>query len=93
MDTNTSFFFQTQTEMQEDNVENDWEMAASAVAAIWLGAEEARILRAERRQQSRLYLCRAQIPGSTPLGRSFMPVTVIVHSSRRWDLTSIHLPA
>jgi hypothetical protein len=34
--------------MQEDNAEDDWEMAASAAAVIWLGAEEARILRAER---------------------------------------------
>jgi hypothetical protein len=61
MDTDTSFFLQTQTEMQEDNAEDDWEMAASAAAVIWLGAEEARILRAERRQQSQLYLCRPQL--------------------------------
>jgi hypothetical protein len=58
MDINASFFLQTQSEMEEDNDEEDREMAASTAAIIWLGAEEARILRAEHRQQSRLYLCR-----------------------------------
>jgi hypothetical protein len=47
--------------MEEDDYEADWEMAASAVTIMWLGAEEARIQRAERRQQSRLYLCRPQL--------------------------------
>ncbi|KAJ7717308.1 hypothetical protein DFH07DRAFT_762063 [Mycena maculata] len=32
-----------------------------AAAIIWVGAEEARKLRAERRKQSRLYLCRPQL--------------------------------
>ncbi|KAJ7233613.1 hypothetical protein B0H12DRAFT_1076556 [Mycena haematopus] len=49
------------SEMEEDNLEEDWEMAAAGAAVIWLGAEEAHILRAERRQQSRLYLCRPQL--------------------------------
>jgi hypothetical protein len=34
MDTDASFFLQTQTEMQEGNAEDDWEMAASAAAVI-----------------------------------------------------------
>jgi hypothetical protein len=61
MDINTYFFLQTQSEMEEDNAEEDWEIVATAAAIIWLGAEEARILCAECRQQSWLYLCRPQL--------------------------------
>ena len=60
MDIDASFFLHAQAEMEEDDYEADWEMAASAVTIMWLGAEEARIQRAERRQQSRLYLCRPE---------------------------------
>ncbi|KAJ7116668.1 hypothetical protein C8R44DRAFT_793042 [Mycena epipterygia] len=47
-------------EMEQDDEEVEWERAATA-AAIVLGAEEARILWAQRRKEIRLYLCRPQL--------------------------------
>ncbi|KAJ7858939.1 hypothetical protein B0H14DRAFT_3446975 [Mycena olivaceomarginata] len=46
MDIDASFFFHAQSEMEEDDYEADWEMAASAATMIWLGAKEARIQQA-----------------------------------------------
>ena len=61
MDIDAYFLHQTAGEMDEDDDEIEREQAASAAAVIVLSAEEARILRAERRKQSRLYLCRPQL--------------------------------
>ncbi|KAJ7785054.1 hypothetical protein DFH07DRAFT_864357 [Mycena maculata] len=49
------------SEMEEEEEDAEWEMGATAAAIIWVGAEEARKLHAERRKQSRLYLCRPQL--------------------------------
>lgn len=49
---------------QEEELEDDEEdrrAAAAAVIVMYVGAEEARQLRAERRHPSRLYLCRPQL--------------------------------
>ncbi|KAJ6540540.1 hypothetical protein B0H19DRAFT_1077948 [Mycena capillaripes] len=45
-------------EMDEVTVDEEQQLAGSAVAIISLGAIEAHWLRTERRQPSRLYLCR-----------------------------------
>ncbi|KAJ7752328.1 hypothetical protein B0H16DRAFT_1837427, partial [Mycena metata] len=46
---------------EEEEEEDAREQAAAAAACILLGAEEARQMRAERRQKTRLYLCRPQL--------------------------------
>ncbi|KAF7368888.1 hypothetical protein MVEN_00214600 [Mycena venus] len=61
MDIDASFSHVMAAEMEEDEEEAEWELAATTAAMILTGAEQARVLRAERRQQSRLYLCRPQL--------------------------------
>jgi hypothetical protein len=61
MDFDASIFLQQAAEMEEEEDDRDREMAAMAAGVIWLGAEEARRLRAERRKRTRLYLCRPQL--------------------------------
>jgi hypothetical protein len=77
MDLDAFFLVQTAAEMEEDD-EEDLEQAATLAAVILAGAEEARILRAEHRKQSRLYLCRPQL---LPNPRVNTPWQVL-HASR-----------
>ncbi|KAJ7135805.1 hypothetical protein C8R44DRAFT_769051, partial [Mycena epipterygia] len=48
-------------EMEQDDEEVEWEWAATATAIIVLGAEVTRILWAQHRKETRLYLCRPQL--------------------------------
>jgi hypothetical protein len=61
MDIDAYFLLQTVNEMEDDDDEMDLERLATAAGIILLGAEEACILHAERRKNSRLYLCRPQL--------------------------------
>jgi hypothetical protein len=51
-----------QLEDEEEEMEQDMQMqTAVAVSIVLIGAEEAHQLRVQRRQPSRLYLCREQL--------------------------------
>jgi hypothetical protein len=56
MDIDMYFLHQMAVEMEDDE-EPNWDIAAAAAAVIFVGAEKACILRAEHRQQIRLYFC------------------------------------
>ncbi|KAJ7127655.1 hypothetical protein C8R44DRAFT_778643 [Mycena epipterygia] len=56
MDIDAYFLPQMADEMEQDDEEVEWERAI-----IVLGAEEARILWAQRRKETWLYLCRPQL--------------------------------
>jgi hypothetical protein len=77
MDLDAFFLIKTAAEMEEDD-EEDLEQVATLTAVILTGAEEVRILCAERRKQSRLYLCQPQL---LPNPRVNTPWQVL-HASR-----------
>ena len=60
MDEIAHTLIQQEEEDEEGDLEQELEQSA-ALALMVIGAEESRMLRAERRQPSRLYLCRPQL--------------------------------
>ena len=63
MDEIVHALIQQEEEDEEGDLEQELEQSAAlaAVALMVIGAEESRRLRAERRQPSRLYVCRPQL--------------------------------
>jgi hypothetical protein len=61
MDIDVFYCLQQLEEIEMEEVDEEQQLAGSAMAIISLGAIEAHRLRTERRQPSRLYLCRPQL--------------------------------
>jgi hypothetical protein len=90
MDIDVFVCFQQLEEIEIDEVDEEKLLAGSAIAIIALGVIEAHRLRTERRQPSRLYLCRPQLlqnPRGKPLhGRYCIDHEMTGRTSQLWAL-------